>query len=129
MTFFVLKLRTYVVKAPTIQPYACRNLRKSPIHDYHEENGAFFGVAGGWERPMFYISPFKNELTVPTEYDWYGYYDHQKREEMSMYEDVHENEYANWSYSKRVSDCIRQEVDHCRHECAMFDLTSFGKVC
>ena len=103
-------------------------MRKSPIHNYHEENGAFFGVAGGWERPMFYIPGLTNELSVPAEYDWYGYYDHPKRTETCMYEDVHENEYANWSYSKRVSGCIRQEVEHCRNECAIFDLTSFGKV-
>ena len=42
---------------------------------------------------------------------------------------INDNEYANWSYSKRVSNCIRQEVEHCRNECAIFDLTSFGKVC
>ena len=115
-------------KAPTIQPYACRNIRKSPLHKYHEENGAFFGVAGGWERPMFYMPTLSNELKVPDQYDYYGYYGHQKRSPSSMYEEIHEKEYANWSYSKRVSSCIRDEVKQCRNECAIFDLTSFGKV-
>ena len=75
---------------------------------------------------MFYVSGMTDELKVPEEYDWYGYYNHSKRQ--SMYEDIHDNEYANWSYSKRVSNCIRQEVEHCRNECAIFDLASFGKV-
>ena len=77
---------------------------------------------------MFYIPELKNGLKVPHEYDWYGYYGHIKRPETSMYEKVHDTEYADWSYSKRVSGCIRQEVEHCRNECAIFDLTSFGKV-
>lgn len=117
-----------MVKPPTIQPFASRNLRKTPLHDYHEHNGAFFGVAGGWERPMFYIPELKDKLKVPENYDWYGYYGHAKRNDTSTYEKVHNSEYANWSYSKRVSGCIRKEVQNCRNECVIFDLTSFGKV-
>ena len=77
---------------------------------------------------MFYIPNLTNELKVPDEYDWYGYYGHPKRNETSMYQNVHDNEYATWSYSKRVSSIIRQEVEHCRNDCSIFDLTSFGKV-
>ena len=123
-----MKLRTYVAKAPTIQPFSSRNLRKSPLHEFNESSGAFFGVAGGWERPMFYIPDVGDDVKVPAEYDWYGYYGHPKRADTSMYEKIHDNEYANWSYSKRVSGLIRREVEHCRNECSIFDLTSFGKV-
>ena len=126
--YFIKKLRTYVPKAPTIQPLSSRNLRKSPLHNFHEKNGVFFGVTGGWERPMFYIPELKSDLKVPAEYDWYGYYEHPKRTEVAMYENIHDNEYANWSFSKRVSALIGKEVDHCRNECSIFDLTSFGKV-
>ena len=77
---------------------------------------------------MFYIPEVKEEMKVPAEYDWYGYYGHPKRAKSSLYEKVHDQEYANWSYSKRVSGLIRQEVEHCRKECSLFDLTSFGKV-
>ena len=77
---------------------------------------------------MFYIPELKNELKYPYPYDWYGYYDHAMSTEPSMYEKIHDLEYANWSYSKRVSGCIREEVEHCRNECSIFDLTSFGKV-
>ena len=77
---------------------------------------------------MFYAPDIKSDLKVPAEYDWYGYYEHPKRKEVSMYENIHDNEYANWSFSKRISGLIRKEVEHCRNECSIFDLTSFGKV-
>ena len=76
---------------------------------------------------MFYIPELKDKLKVPEPYDWYGYYGQTKNEE-SLYEQVHDSEYANWSYSNRVSGSIQNEVEHCRTECALFDLTSFGKV-
>ena len=77
---------------------------------------------------MFYMEGVKNELKVPEVYDYYGYYGHEKRKEISLYEKVHDKEYGNWSFSSRISNWIREEVNHCRNECAIFDLTSFGKV-
>ena len=42
---------------------AGRNFKHSPIHKNMAENGAFFGSAGGYERPLFFLDDQK-ELTV-----------------------------------------------------------------
>ncbi len=76
---------------------------------------------------MFFLRDLtENELAVPG-YDYYGYYGH-KKNPTSMYEAVLTKEYAQWSYGKRVSNAIGSEVQQCRNEIAMFDLSSFGKV-
>ena len=46
---------TYWVKYPTLQRMSGRNLKHSPIHQKMAENGAFFGSAGGYERPLFFL--------------------------------------------------------------------------
>ena len=70
-----------------MQRYSGRNLRKSPFHDKIAKSGAFFGCAGGFERPMFFLGDMtNNELEIPP-YDYYGYYGNQKRSQ-SMYEKV-----------------------------------------
>ena len=46
---------TYWVKYPTLQRMSGRNLKHSPIHEKMAENGAFFGSAGGYERPLFFL--------------------------------------------------------------------------
>ena len=46
-----------------------RNLRTSPFHEKLANQGAFFGQAGAYERPLFYLKDKGDELTVP-KYDW-----------------------------------------------------------
>lgn len=120
-------LRSYWCKPPTLQPYAGRGHRKSPLDEVHIKNGAFMATGNGWERPAFYLPELKGQLQVP-EYDWYGYYGHQKRIQQTHYEQIHLKEYAKYQYSQRVSDAIRTEVLHCRNNVGVFDQTSFAKV-
>lgn len=49
------ELRSYWAKVPTLQRLAGRNLRFSPLHEKLLAKGAFFGQAGGFERPMFFL--------------------------------------------------------------------------
>ena len=57
------EVRTYWVKYPTLQRMAGRNFKHSPIHEKMAENGAFFGSAGGYERPLFFLDN-NEKLTV-----------------------------------------------------------------
>jgi sarcosine dehydrogenase len=121
------ELRTYWVKFPTLQKMSGRNMRLGPLHQRLSEAGAFFGNTGGFERPLFYLKDVAPCDLKVRDYDFYGYYGHQKHK-MSVYEDVLKQEYAKWSFSKRVSGAIRQEVQKCRNSAVIFDLSSFGKV-
>ena len=112
---------------PTLQPYAGRSVRVNPMDEFHRRHGAFMGHTSGWERPMFYLPDLATSLDCP-DYDWYGFYGHRKRTAKTEYETVHEEEFAPYTYSKRVSQAIREEVQHCRKKVALFDQTSFGKV-
>ena len=60
------------------------------------------------------------------EYDWYGFYGHQRN--VSRYEQIMREDYARWTYAPYVPDVIRNEVEQCRENVALFDLSSFGKV-
>ncbi len=119
------EVRTYWVKYPTLQRMAGRNLHHSPFHAQLMSQGAFFGSAGGIERPLFFLAQPGLNLSVP-QYDFYGYYGHKRVK--STYESLMRNEYAQWAYTARVSNAIRAEVKACREDVALFDLSSFGKV-
>ena len=47
----------YDMHWPHLQPKTARNIRKSPLHSYHQQNGACFGEHAGWERPNWYAPP------------------------------------------------------------------------
>ena len=49
------EVRIYYVRYPTLQRFAARNMRLSSLHSRLAEAGAFFGAAGGFERPMFFL--------------------------------------------------------------------------
>ncbi len=44
----------YAIGYPGREPGTGRDLRRSPLHERLAENGADFGVRGGWERPDWY---------------------------------------------------------------------------
>ena len=118
------EVRTYWVKYPTLQRMAGRNMYQSAFHEKLLKQGAFFGQAGGIERPIFFLKGTV-DLSVPN-YDWYGYYGHKRVH--STYEKIMTQEYARWEYSTRISEAIKNEVQACRENVALFDLSSFGKV-
>ena len=46
----------------------------SPLHETMAARGAFFGVAAGWERPLFFLPEAEaGDLRPRAEYDWYGH--------------------------------------------------------
>ncbi|MFZ0323645.1 MAG: FAD-dependent oxidoreductase, partial [Actinomycetes bacterium] len=47
---------------PNWQPKTARNVRRSPLHDQHVADGAYFGVSAGWE----YADWFGEPGTTPT---------------------------------------------------------------
>lgn len=63
------QVRFYWTAFPTDQMLGGRNLRLSPLHQACQEQGAFFGSTGGWERPLFFVPEMGESLRVP-EYDW-----------------------------------------------------------
>ncbi|HUW16282.1 MAG TPA: FAD-dependent oxidoreductase [Actinomycetes bacterium] len=42
---------------PNWQPRTARNVRRSPLHDQHVADGAYFGVSAGWEYADWYGEP------------------------------------------------------------------------
>ena len=50
---------------PNAQPRLGRNVRRSPYHQHHVADGAYFGATSGWEFPEFFGGPG----TAPT-VDW-----------------------------------------------------------
>jgi len=116
-------VKTYFVPYPTDQPLAARNMFRSPLHQTMAKSGAFFGVSAGWERPQFYLE----EALEVLDYDWYGYYDNTRHAEYK-YKDTLRREYACWEFGKMVSQAIASECLECRHNCVIFDNSSFGKI-
>ncbi len=49
-------IKTYGIVHPGEQYESDRNVRLSPMHSRHQELGAEFFEAGGWERPQWYAS-------------------------------------------------------------------------
>jgi 4-methylaminobutanoate oxidase (formaldehyde-forming) len=113
---------TFTPHKPREQPETVRGLAlKSPFYDALLEEGAVWGEAYGWERPMYFDpslqkrEPFQNEweelsphrsngVTIPPEH--YGW----------------EFKNSGWFKFEQL------ESAHCRKECAVFDMTPFGKV-
>jgi len=89
----------YAPHWPHYQYETARNVRRSPLHDRMEAEGACFGSLNGWERPMFFARP---ELGVEAtyEYSWGR---------------------QNWHKANAEEHrCVRERV-------GLFDLTSFAK--
>ena len=42
---------------PNWQPRTARNVRRSPLHDQHVADGAYFGVSAGWEYADWFSEP------------------------------------------------------------------------
>lgn len=64
---------------PFYQPPSARNVRRSPLHDAMAENGAFFEVIGGWERPAWF-TPNGEADTFEHSYKRQRYVDHVESE-------------------------------------------------
>lgn len=87
----------YDMHWPYKQPKSARNLRHSPVHHALQQRGACFGVAAGWERANWFA-----HTGIAAEYEH--------------------------SYGKtRWFECAAIEHKAVREDCAMFDLSSFGK--
>ena len=69
---------------------------------------------------------FQNHILFQISHPRYGCYGHDVRSP-SSYDLIH-SEYSDWSYSTRVSEAIKGEVDAARNDVALFDQTAFGKV-
>jgi len=124
-------VRVYWPPYPSQQPLAARNRFLSPIHQDMAKRGAFFGEAGGWERPQFFLPEEEKALKIE-EYDWYGYGETYGSEaELRTnyrYKQVLEEEWAQWSQSDRLVKSVEREVHTCRSDHALFDNSSFGKL-
>ena len=98
---------------------------RSPLHQILTNQGAFFGVTSGWERPEFFLNP-ESDLSL-LDYDWYGYYGHQKHLHYP-YRDVLKNDIAKWSPSSIISNAVKSECYECRNNFVIFDSSSLGKI-
>ena len=87
----------YDMHWPYKQPKTARNLRRSPLHHVLAEHNACFGVTAGWERPNWFA-----HTGIAPEYQ-------------------HSYGKSNWF------DCAAIEHKAVREQCAVFDLSSFGK--
>jgi len=123
-------VRVYWPPYPSQQPLAARNRFLSPLHTAMAERGAFFGESGGWERPQFFL-PEEKDLNIE-EYDWYGYGEtygsEAKLRTDYRYKQILEGEWAQFSQSDRLVNCVKKEVYNCRSDHALFDNSSFGKL-
>jgi len=123
-------VRVYWPPYPSQQPLAARNRFLSPLHTAMAERGAFFGESGGWERPQFFL-PEEKDLNIE-EYDWYGYGEtygsEAKLRTDYRYKQILEGEWAQFSQSGRLVNCVKKEVHNCRSDHALFDNSSFGKL-
>jgi len=123
-------VRVYWPPYPSQQPLAARNRFLSPLHTAMAERGAFFGESGGWERPQFFL-PEEKDLNIE-EYDWYGYGEtygsEAKLRTDYRYKQILEGEWAQFSQSDRLVNCVKKEVHNCRSDHALFDNSSFGKL-
>ena len=93
----------YADHFPYRQFESSRNVRRSPIHQRLEENGACFGEVNGWERPNWFLpeAARKAGAVAQYEYSW-------KRQ--------------NWfDYNAAEHKAVREKV-------GFFDLSSFGKI-
>ena len=87
----------YGMHWPFKQHTTSRNIKTVPYHDLLKDRGACFGVAGGYERPMWYaLNKSKPEYN-------YSY--------------RHQNWYPSAEY----------ETTNCRKNVGLFDLSSFSK--
>jgi len=118
-------VKTYHVPIPWDQPLAERDKIRSPLHQLLTNQGAFFGVTSGWERPEFFLNP-ESDLSL-LDYDWYGYYGHQKHL-YYPYRDVLKNDVAKWSPSSIISNAVKSECYECRNNFVIFDSSSLGKI-
>ena len=93
----------YADHFPYRQFESSRNVRRSPIHQRLEENGACFGEVNGWERPNWFLPEAARKAgeVAQYEYSW-------KRQ--------------NWfDYNAAEHKAVREKV-------GFFDLSSFGKI-
>ncbi len=89
----------YAPHWPHYQYETARGIRRSPFHDRLADEGACFGSAAGWERPMFYARPEAGVEAVH-EYSW---------------------DRQNWHEANAAEHhAVREGV-------GLFDLTSFAK--
>ena len=71
-------LRTYIevydILHPKVQPGTCRGIRRSPMHSRHQELGAEFFEASGFERPQWYEANrnLLQPLETPERDEWSG---------------------------------------------------------
>ena len=87
----------YGMHWPFKQHKTSRNIKTLPYHNFLKNNGACFGVVGGYERPMWYaLNDTKPEYN-------YSY------------------RYQNWFPSAEY------ETKNCRNNVGLFDLSSFSK--
>lgn len=87
----------YDMHWPYKQPKTARDLRRSPVHELMQQQNACFGVAAGWERPNWFA-----HTGITPEYQ-------------------HSYGKSNWF------ECAKIEHTAVRKDCALFDLSSFGK--
>ena len=52
----------YDIHYPGEERSSARGENKSPIYDWHKENGAVFGEKAAWERVNYYLNPNEKEL-------------------------------------------------------------------
>ena len=93
----------YADHFPYRQFESSRNVRRSPIHQRLEENGACFGEVNGWERPNWFLPEVARKAgeVAQYQYSW-------KRQ--------------NWfDYNAAEHKAVREKV-------GFFDLSSFGKI-
>jgi glycine cleavage system T protein len=93
----------YADHFPYRQFASARGVRRSPIHNYLEAEGACFGEASGWERANWFLPRAARDAGKKAEYDYSW-----RRQ--------------NWfDYSAAEHMAVRQKV-------GMFDMSSFGKI-
>ena len=93
----------YADHFPYRQFESSRNVRRSPIHQRLEENGACFGEVNGWERPNWFLPEAARKAGEAPQYQYSW-----KRQ--------------NWfDYNAAEHKAVREKV-------GFFDLSSFGKI-
>ena len=93
----------YADHFPYRQFASARGVRRSPIHNYLEAEGACFGEVAGWERANWFLPKVEQELGKKAQYEYSW-----RRQ--------------NWfEYSAAEHMSVRQKV-------GMFDMSSFGKI-
>ena len=99
----------YLMPYPRKELMSCRNVRQSPLYERLDACGAVWGSKFGWERPLYFRPPGDDEQD-DTATNFNGPND--------------------WlTFDKPLwLPLVENETRACREACALFDVTSFGKV-